>query len=69
MPTLCPALPALPRGPADQYYTRLLPSRQFDMVPDDFPYALLVLVVVALSVASLVLRRMSAARVLKWQWQ
>ena len=38
------------------------------MVPDDFPYALLVLVVIALSAASLVLHRMSSARVLKRVW-
>eukprot|EP00887_Chlorella_sp_A99_P006353 scaffold3.g6353.t1 len=53
----------------DHFYTRLLPSRQFDMVPDDFPYALLVLVVAGLSVACLVLRRLSGGRALKRLWQ
>lgn len=52
----------------DLFYTRLQPSRQFDMVPDDFPFALLTLVVVGLSAASVVLRRVSGARMLQRMW-
>ncbi|KAI3435883.1 hypothetical protein D9Q98_001941 [Chlorella vulgaris] len=53
----------------DLFYTRLTPSRSFDMVPDDFPYALLVLILVSMSAATLVLSAMQQRGVVKAKWQ
>ena len=52
----------------DLFYTRLAPSRSFDMVPDDFPAALLVLLVVGVAVASAVLRVMVARHGVNTKW-
>ena len=53
----------------DTYFIRLQPSRGFDMVPDDFPHALLVFMVVGLSAALYVLRKIIQRRTLKMTWQ
>jgi hypothetical protein len=39
------------------------------MVPDDFPYALLVLILVSMSAATLVLSAMQQRGVVKAKWQ
>jgi hypothetical protein len=53
----------------DLFYTRLTPSKSFDMVPDDFPYALLVLILLALFGSTAVLSRLQKRGVLKAKWQ
>lgn len=52
----------------DLYHTRIMPSRSFDMVPDDFPYALLVLIVVGMTVATGVLSRLQQNAAVKAKW-
>jgi hypothetical protein len=39
------------------------------MVPDDFPYALLVLIVVSLATATVVLKLMTTRTAVKAKWQ
>lgn len=53
----------------DLFYIRLQPSKGFDMVPDDFPFALLVAMVTGLLVALGVLRAVMQQRALKLKWQ
>ncbi len=42
--------------------------RSFDMVPDDFPYALLVLILVGLTVAAVVLKLVTRRTAVKAKW-
>lgn len=53
----------------DTFYSRLQPSRGFDMVPDDFPHALLVAMVAGMGVALVLLRAVLQKRALKLKWQ
>lgn len=53
----------------DMFYSRLQPSRGFDMVPDDFPYALLVTIVAVMAVALIVAKETTRRRALKLKWQ
>jgi len=53
----------------DVFYIRLQPSKGFDMVPDDFPFALLVAMVAGMTVALGVLRAVMQKRALKLKWQ
>ena len=53
----------------DTFYARLQPSKGFDMVPDDFPHALLVAMVGGMGVALFVLRAVLQQRALKLKWQ
>ena len=53
----------------DLFYARLQPSRGFDMVPDDFPHALLVTMVMGMAVALMVLKTLLQKRALKLKWQ
>ena len=53
----------------DSYFIRLQPSRGFDMVPDDFPHALLVFMVLFLAAALATLRAIIQKRTLKLKWQ
>jgi hypothetical protein len=53
----------------DMFYSRLQPSRGFDMVPDDFPHALLVAMVGGMAVALVVLKAVLQQRALKLKWQ
>lgn len=53
----------------DLFYTRLTPSKSFDMVPDDFPYALLVLIVGGMITATVVLKMMTNRTAVKAKWQ
>ena len=52
----------------DLFHTRLTPSRSFDMVPDDFPYAVLVLMLVGMAAATAVLSRLSQRATVKAKW-
>jgi hypothetical protein len=52
----------------DMFYTRLQPSRGFDMVPDDFPHALLVAMVCGMAIALVALKAVLQQRALKLKW-
>jgi ER membrane protein complex subunit 1 len=52
----------------DIFYARLQPSRGFDMVPDDFPRALLVAVVGGMGIALIIMRAVMQKRALKLKW-
>ncbi|KFM26187.1 ER membrane protein complex subunit 1 [Auxenochlorella protothecoides] len=58
----------LARG-LDLYGARLAPSATFDQVPDDFPYALLVLIVLGMGSGAAALRRLSARRAVNRLWE
>jgi ER membrane protein complex subunit 1 len=53
----------------DTYFIRMQPSRGFDMVPDDFPHALLVVMVVGLALALSILRKIIQKRTLRLTWK
>jgi len=53
----------------DVFYSRLQPSRGFDMVPDDFPHALLVAMVGGMTVALVALKAVLQQRALKLKWE
>ncbi len=53
----------------DLYYTRVTPSNQFDLLAEDFDYTLISAVVVGMFVATLVLSRLSAKKMLKSLWK
>ncbi|KAL6776305.1 hypothetical protein ACKKBG_A20600 [Auxenochlorella protothecoides x Auxenochlorella symbiontica] len=55
--------------PLDLYGARLAPSATFDQVPDDFPYALLVLIVLGMGSGAAALRRLSARRAVNRLWE
>lgn len=57
----------LSRG-LDLFFTRVQPSKSFDLLPDDFPYALLVLVTGALIAGAFILRRMDVSATTKRKW-
>ena len=52
----------------DLYLTRVQPSKTFDLLPEDFPFALLIAIVVAMIAASGVLRYLSSQTSLKQKW-
>ena len=51
------------------YFTRVLPSKQFDLLAVDFDYTLILGVVVAMVVATIVLSKLSARKTLKLLWK
>ena len=53
----------------DQFYTRVQPAATFDLLAEDFPYALLVLLVAAMIIGSMALRLMASRTVIKAKWQ
>jgi ER membrane protein complex subunit 1 len=53
----------------DVFFNRLSPSRGYDMVPDDFPAALLVFMMGVMVVALWALRTMLTSKALKLKWQ
>lgn len=58
------------RSPPARLLCWLCPCcRSFDMVPDDFPYALLVLIVVGMTVGTAVLSQLQTRAVVKAKWQ
>ena len=52
----------------DLFHRRLAPSASYDMVPSDFPTALLVVVVVGMAAAAAALRALAARAALKRKW-
>ena len=52
----------------DLFFTRIQPSKTFDLLPDDFPYAMLVLVFVTLSGGSLILKQIDERRAIQRKW-
>lgn len=53
----------------DLMYVRLSPAASFDGLAADFPFALLVVLVAAMTAASLVLRRFAVRRDVKGKWE
>lgn len=53
----------------DMYFMRMQPSRGFDMVPDDFPHALLVFMVLGLAISLYILRKIIQKRTLRLTWK
>lgn len=53
----------------DLFYSRISPSRTFDLLPDDFPFALLVLIVVGMAGASAALGVLNRRTALKAKWE
>lgn len=52
----------------DLFGARVAPSKSFDQVPDDFPAALLVLIVLVMSAGALGLKGVAARRVANRMW-
>ena len=52
----------------DLYLTRVQPSKTFDQLPEDFPFALLIAIVVTMIAASVVLQYLSSQPSLKQKW-
>ena len=52
----------------DLFFARVQPSKTFDLLPDDFPYAMLILVTVILATGAVVLKRMEDSSAVKRKW-
>lgn len=52
----------------DLFFTRIQPSKTFDLLPDDFPYAMLILVFLTLFIGSVALRRLDEKKAVKRKW-
>jgi hypothetical protein len=55
-------------GGADIFFTRMAPSKGFDLLPENFNRILLSIVVVGLLVAVAVVRNMSTNKMVKMAW-
>lgn len=53
----------------DLFYTRLAPSKTFDMLKEDFDYALICLVLGALLIGTVVSKKLAAKKTLKQAWK
>ncbi|KAI5748977.1 hypothetical protein M8J76_003773 [Diaphorina citri] len=53
----------------DLFYTRVAPSKTFDMLKEDFDYALICLVLGALIVGAVVSKKLAAKKMLKQAWK
>lgn len=53
----------------DLYFTRVLPSKQFDLLAVDFDYNLIAAVVVSMLAATFILSKMAARKSLKLLWK
>lgn len=53
----------------DVFVTRVAPSKTFDLLKEDFDYMLISIVLVALSVASVVVKHLSARKAIKQAWK
>ena len=51
------------------YFTRVLPSKQFDLLAVDFDYNLIAGVVVSMLAATFILSKMAARKSLKLLWK
>ena len=52
----------------DLFFTRVQPSQTFDLLPDDFPFAMLVTVTAVLLAGAFVLKRMEDSSAVKRKW-
>ncbi|XP_017778048.1 PREDICTED: ER membrane protein complex subunit 1 [Nicrophorus vespilloides] len=53
----------------DIFYTRVTPSKTFDVLKEDFDHWLIIMVLVGLTLASYVTKRLSIRKALKQQWK
>lgn len=53
----------------DLFYTRMQPSATFDLLAEDFPYALLLLLVGVMTVGALAMQHMVGQAAVKSKWQ
>jgi hypothetical protein len=53
----------------DMYYVRVMPAKSFDLLPTDFNYELLILLVLGLGVATLVMRGAVSRKKLNDAWK
>ena len=53
----------------DLYFTRVMPSKQFDLLAVDFDYTLISAVVIGMAVSTYVLSKVAARKMLKSQWK
>ena len=68
LPLPSPFLP-LPLSLPDIYFTSITPSKQFDLLAEDFDYPLIAAVVLGLVVATFVLSFLARRKALRLQWQ
>ena len=52
----------------DVFMTTVQPSKTFDLIPDDFPYALLLAITVVLAIAFLACRRLEGSVSTSKKW-
>lgn len=52
----------------DLFLTRVQPSKNFDLIPDDFPYALLIGVTLILAAAAIALKRLEGSSSVSRKW-
>ena len=53
----------------DLYFTRVVPSKQFDLLPEDFDFTLVAAVVGGLLGATFILSKLSGRKLLKLIWK
>lgn len=53
----------------DLFYTRVAPSKTFDMLKEDFDYVLICIVLAALIVGAIVSKKLSSRKILKQAWK
>lgn len=56
-------------SPSDLYFTRVLPSKQFDLLAVDFDYYFIAVVVIAMVMATFILSKLSTRKSLKLLWK
>lgn len=54
---------------SDLFYTRVAPSKTFDMLKEDFDYLLITAVLIGLTVAAFMTKRLAARKALKQAWK
>ena len=54
---------------SDLFYTRMFPSKMFDVLKDDFDHYLIGGAVLALAVAALITRKLAQKKALKQAWK
>jgi len=55
---------------ADLFYTRVAPSKTFDVLKEDFDYYLIVIVLAALLISSYITKKLASQKAQKqaWKW-
>lgn len=54
---------------ADLFYTRVAPSKTFDVLKEDFDHFLIAAVLLGLAIASYVTRKLASRKALKQAWK